>query len=430
MKFSFYNRILSRLPRTTIVFSLFTAAVQLMALVHIPAAHADENLPEFYRGQLNGYYVEMVVDWLPDKSVEGEIWTASQKVTSRELGFDSAKVRGDNQLSGHLELEIVDGEMSGKNDTGEEKPLGIATLEKTLTRDYIEWSGEFKRATGETVPMTIYRDRNMSGETKQTDDSEKQERAPDENGISGTGSCEEGVCPPIRIDVCVEKKNVGEAREYFEWLKFPVVAPCASQSEKGCVRDALCTGDSWILEVDGFSEPYWEQELESLPFIISARRTGEAAGRDTGIIEMPVISFFSGSVPDNEEAVKNIAQFFNEYFSDAIAVGSVEIAMKERTKFNYAIDILGASSSLSLHKPGLWEHHYLRIMMSQPYPHDYPEKFAVYMGIPAAQYIEWSGNGKPPTDKFLPIQDDGPSAFLDKLVAAFAYRYRAAVWTP
>jgi hypothetical protein len=430
MRFSFYNSFLSRLPGTTIPFCLFAAVLQLISPVHIPAAHADENIPEFYRGQLNGYYVEMVVDWLPDKSVEGEIWTASQKVTSRELGFDSAKVRGDNQLSGHLELEIVDGEVREENDTREEKPLGMASLEKTLTGDYIEWRGKYKRSTGETVPMTIYRERNLSGETKQADESDEQESSPDEHGLSGTGSCEAGVCPPVWINVCVEKKRAGEAREYFEWLKFPVAVPCASQSGDGCVRDSLCAGESWVLEVDGFSEPYWEQELESLPFIISARRTGEEAGHDTGIIEMPITSFFSGSVPDNEEAVKNIAQFFNEYFSDAIADGSVEITMKERTKFNYAIDILGASSSLSLHKPGLWEHHHLRIVMSRPYPYDYPEKFAVYMGIPDSQYIKWTGNEKPPTDKFLPMRDDGHAAFLEKMVSAFAYRYRAAVWTP
>jgi hypothetical protein len=430
MKCSFNNAFISRLSGTTVAFSLFVAGFQLISPMYKPAAHADEDIPEFYRGQLNGYYVEMVVDWLPDKSVEGEIWTASQKVTYRELGFDSAKVRGVNQLSGHLELEIVDGEISGKNDAGEEKPLGIASLEKTLTRDYIEWTGEYKRATGETVPMSIYRDRNLSGETKQADESEEQESSPDENGLSGTGSCEEGVCPPVRIDICVEKKSVGEAREYFEWLKFPVAVPCASQSENGCLSDSPCAGETWILEVDGFSEPYWEQELKSLPFIISVRRTGGIGGSDTGIIEMPVASFFSESVPDDEVAVKNIAEFFNEYFSDAIAAGNVEITMKERTKFNYSIDILGDSPSLSLRKPGLWEHYHLSIMMSRPYPYDYPEKFAVYMGIPDAQYIEWTEDEKPPADKFLPMQNPGPAAFLEKMVSAFAYRYRAAVWTP
>jgi hypothetical protein len=128
--------------------------------------------------------------------------------------------------------------------------------------------------------------------------------------------------------------------------------------------------------------------------------------------------------------VKNIREFFYEYFSEAIAAGSVTMTMTERTKFNYIIDILGPSPSLALSKPGFWEHHELRIMMSQPYPYAYPEKFAAYMGLPSARYIEWSENQPPPSDKFIPINEEVPFAFLEKMVSAFAHRYRAAVWTP
>ena len=431
MKFSFYNTFLNRFPKIPVAVSLSIMILQLMSSGQTPAAQADDDVPEFYRGMLDGYYVELVVDWLPDKSVEGEIWTAAHTVTPRELGFDLAKVQGDNQLSGHLKLEIVGDEVSGKKEGGKGRPLGVASLKKTLTGDYIEWAGEYRRATGETLPMMIYRERKLlSGQAKQVDESEEQERSPDENALSVTASCEEGVCTPVQIEVCVEKKSASEARAYFEWLKFPVEVPCDSASGNGCVRDSLCPGETWVLEVDGFSEPYWEKELINLPFIISARRTEGAAGHDTGIIEMPIASFFSGSVPDNEEAVRNIAEFFNEYFSEAIATGSVEITMKERTKFNYTIDILGISPSLSLRKSGLWEYHQLRIMMSQPYPYAYPDKFAVYVGLPTAQYTKWTENQQPPSDKFMNIKDDGPSAFLEKMVSAFAYRYRAAVWTP
>jgi hypothetical protein len=430
MNFSFYNKELNRVPKIPIAISLLIMALQLMFSGHVPSAQADEDIPGFYRGLLNGYYVELVVDWRPDKSIEGEIWTAAHKVTPRELGFDFAKVEGDNQLSGHLELEIVGDEVSEKNDTGHGKPLGVASLKKTLTGEYIEWTGEYKRATGEKLPMMIYRKRRHSSSlTKPDNEKEEQERSPDENEISGTGSCEEGVCNPVRIEVCVQKKSVSEAREYFEWLKFPVEVPCASPSGNGCVSDSLCTGETWVLEVDGFSEPYWQQELENLPFVISARRTG-GVSHDTGIIEMPIASFFSDPVPDHEEAVKNISKFFNEYFSEALADGSVTMTMKERTKFNYIIDILGVSPSLSLRKPGLWEYHQLSIMMSQPYPYDYPGKFAVYVGLPTPRYIEWTDNEQPPSGKFIPIKDDVPSAFLEKMVSAFAHRYRAAVWTP
>jgi hypothetical protein len=279
--------------------------------------------------------------------------------------------------------------------------------------------------------MLIYRERRHSSDRiKPVNEIEGQERSQEANERSGAGSCEEGVCGPVRIDLCVQKKSISEAREYFQWLKFPVEVPCASSSESGCVRKSLCSGETWVLEVDGFSEPYWERELENLPFIISARRSGGAAGNDTGIIEMPITSFFSDTVPDHEEAVKRISEFFNEYFSEAIPTGSVKMTMKERTRFNYVIDILGVSPSLALRKPGVWEHHQLRIMMSQPYPYDYPGKFAVYVGLSTAQYSEWPENEEPPSDSFVTIKDDGPSVFLERMVSAFAHRYRAAVWTP
>jgi hypothetical protein len=431
MNFSFYNTVRSRIPKISLAIGLVMMVLLLIFSAQVSAVQADDDIPEFYRGLLNGYYVELVVDWLPDRTVEGEIWTAAHKVTAGELGFAFAKVQGDNQINGHLDLEIVGDEIGEKNDDGGEKQLGVASLKKTLTGDYIEWTGEYRRTTGEKVPMMIYRERrHLSGPKKEVGEKEGQERSPDEHGISGTGSCEEGVCQPVLMEVCVPKKSVSEARDYFEWLKFPVEATCASQGGNGCVRDSLCSGETWVLEVDGFSEPYWEQELNNLPFIISAHRTREGAGYNTGIIEMQISSFFSGTVPDHEEAVKNIHEFLNAYFSESVGAGSVTMKMRERTKFNYIIDILGLSSSLSLRKPGLWEHHQLRIMMSQPYPDAYPEKFAVYLGLPNAQFIEWTENEPPPSDKFIPIKDDESSAFLEKIVSAFAHRYRAAVWTP
>jgi hypothetical protein len=431
MNIYFYRMVLKRVRRIPVALSLLIAGLQLMLSVQVPAVHADENIPKFYRGLLNGYYVELVVDWLPDKSVEGEIWTAAHKVTPRELGFDFAKVKGDNQLSGHLELEIVGDEVSEKNNAGNAKAIGIASLKKTLTGDYIEWSGEYRRTTGETLPMVMYRERRpLSDREKPVTEKDGQERSPHANELSGAGTCEDSVCGPVWIDVCVQKKSISEAREYFQWLKFPVEVLCASSSESGCARESICTGETWVLEVDGFSEPYWERELENLPFITSARRSGGTAGHDTGIIEMPLASFFSDTVPDHEEAVKKISEFFNEYFSEAIPTGNVKMTMKERTRFNYIIDILGDSPSLSLRKPGVWEHYQLRIMMSQPYPYDYPEKFAVYVGLSAAQYSEWTENEEPPSDSFVTIKDDGPSVFLERMVSAFAHKYRAAVWTP
>jgi len=431
MNYSYYYKVLTRLVLMPVIFSLAVMGFQAFLPDRSIAEQADTSMPEFYRGLLDGYYVELVVDWLPDKRVEGEIWTAAHKVTPKELGFVFAKVQGENQRDGQLELEIVGDEVSEKNGTGSAKRIGVAFLKKKLTGGYIEWAGEYKGATGEKAPMVMYRERRQAAAlTKPDYENDGKKRSLDEDGKSAIDSCKEGVCHPVRIEVCVQKKSVAEAQDYFEWLKFPAEVSCDPETGHGCTSDSLCTGETWVLDVDGFSEPYWEQELKNLPFILSARRTGGGTGHDTGIIEMPIASFFSGNSPDHEEAVKNIREFFHEYFSEELAAGSVTLTMKERTKFNYVIDILGVSSSLALRKPGRWEYHQLRIMMSQPYPEAYPEKFAVYLDLPTTQYIEWTENEQPPSDKFIPIHDDVPSAFLEKMVSAFAHRYRAAVWTP
>jgi hypothetical protein len=393
------------------------------------ADQSGSNLPKLYRGLLDGYYIELVVDWLPDKVVEGDIWTAAHKVTPEELGFDSAKVLGDNQIHGHLELQILEdvGEGAEKSHAQLIKKLGKASLTKRLTRNYIEWSGEYRSTTGEKVPMMLYRERKKpTASSKVSIERGTQDNALDEGSRHGVEYCEEGSCDPVGIEVCVEQSRTKEAKDYFQWLKFPVEVLCGAASQQECE----CDGERWLLEVDGFSEPYWAQELVNLPFISSARRSSSVAGFDPGIIEMPIASFFSGTVPDDAEAIRNLNEFLNEYFAKSASEGRIEINVNARTKFNYVIDLLGPSLSLSLKRQGVWEKHQLRVMMSQPYPEHHPDKFAIYLGLPSAKYIQWQENTKPPIDKFSDIQGDRLSVFVEKIISAFAHRYRAAMWTP
>jgi len=395
------------------------------------AGQTEAALPEFYRGLLDGYYVELVVDWLPDKRVEGEIWTAAHKIMPADLGFVFAKVRGDNNLDGQLELEIVGDEVSERRGAGQAKRLGIASLQKNLSGDYIEWTGEYRPAAGDAVPMTMYRERRNSPPAEnQADGTGALDVPSGKQGSPDTGACEEGVCTPVRMEVCIDTKHGKEAREYFQWLKFPLELPFHSPAGDNYPGEFSCNGEPGLLEVDGFSETYWEQELKSLPFVTSVRRAGKPGGRDSGVIEMPISSFFSGAVPDDEEAVKKITAFFNDYFSKAVAAGSITLSMKERTQFNYTIDIAGTSSALASRKPGFRERHRLSIMMSQPYPYDYPEKFAVYVSLPVAQSAALGHGELPLPDAYSDIEDGSVSAFLQKIVSALAYRYRAAVWTP
>jgi hypothetical protein len=414
--------------------NLLIIAVLFAAVFHLPLfrqATADESgssVPTMYRGLLDGYYVELVVDWLPDKAVEGDIWTAAHKVTPEELGFVFAKVRGDNPVHGHLELQILEEEDEGteKNRAEFSKKLGEASLTKKLTRDYIEWSGEYRSATGEKVPMMLYRERrkpdagsHVSIETGKQDEALKR-------SSHGADYCGEGSCDPVGIEVCVLQSRTEEAKDYFQWLHFPVEVLCGAASQQEC----KCDGERWLLEVDGFSEPYWVQELVNLPFITSARRSSSVTGLDPGIIEMPIASYFSGAVPNHAEAMKKLNEFLNDYFSSEGAEHPVEIKVNDRSKFNYVVDLSGPGHLLSLHKPGVWERHTLRVIMSQPYPDRHPDKFAVYLGLPSAQYAEWPEDTQLPPDTFSDIEDSQRTIFMEKMISALAHRHRAAMWTP
>lgn len=423
MNVSICNRHISELFLLSVLFGLLLSGLQAVLADRAAGEEAGRTVPKFYKGLLDGYYVELVVDWLPDKRVEGEIWTAAHKVTPRDLGFVFARVQGENERDGRLELEIVGDEVREKDASESGKRIGIAYLNKNLTDDYIEWKGEYRSSGGEMLPMIMYRER------RQPVNKGNQEMSRGERGRAGPNSCEDGTCAPVRLEVCIETKDLKEAAEYFTWLSFPAEHLCGPQAERKCISESGCTGERWILEVDGFSEPFWEQELLNLPFIVSARRSRETTANDIEIVEMPISSFFSGKVPDHQEARQKINDFFHDYFSGAIASGNISVTMQERTKFNYLMDISGISDS-ELNKLELPGCHQLSIMMSQPYPSDHPDTFAIYFGFPRVQYTECSRHDIPPSDELMTIGNNGPSAFLEKLVSAFAFKYRASVWTP
>ena len=219
---------MSRRRNVLIIVFLFMAVFYLPSLHHAIADESVSSDPKLYRGLLDGYYIELVVDWLPNKAVEGDIWTAAHKVTPEELGFVFAKVRGDNQINGHLELQILEDEdESAEKDHAELiKKLGEASLTKTLTRNYIEWSGEYRRSTGEKVPMMLYRERRKSTASSVSIERGKQDKSLDEKRRDGVEYCGEGSCDPVGIEVCVQQSRTQEAKDYFQWLHFPVEVLC------------------------------------------------------------------------------------------------------------------------------------------------------------------------------------------------------------